>query len=695
MAILPGPQPDVGSQQQVVVAGFPLAVVPGSYKRSPAKRFGDKISTGDLRYQDFNPYESAASYSSLERGYGLRRFSDLPETENPEGFYAESSNVDCRFPGICISPALTTVDVNPGVASRSDTPLWFGEWTPSTGTVTGNHWVMVTFHASSLNHSVVVYYFTAAGTVVASGNVLYAGTGAFTSDFVVLPVGGQLIIGYGSLRTAQYITSLDATTNSTAVVTDTGASQLYIFAGAVDRSSVYIAGGTATTNTNTVLSAAVTAASPATSFATSASAVTCKSNTHPITSLASGGGMAGVLVWVGKSNEIGYIDSSAVYHTAMPFQQSLSTNCKNMQWFLPGSDKSDVGQTLVFPVGRSLWAFNTLGGFTNIAPQGKQGFRPINARGLVQGIQSTTHFLYYEVKDTSGNNYIIAYDGVTGANHTYLYTANNAQQATGGVFAMGVTSLFGSNPLLYIGNSIGPAVGSFSYITLPADGDWPPADPNCTYSTALTNTLTLPDIDFGFPDEDKIPTFLRLVADNLASGAQYITVSYALDGSSTYTTLGTFFVSPQQDIPFPSTSFKRISLQLNFVTTDTTKTPIMNAISLRASINPKQYTIWSFKATVPQGTTIVGSDEVVNPNTVINALWTDYKAGTAVAYTDRWNKQWLVRILDFDEPETYDEQLRPPGTVIDMSLLELYGTGLESGWDQANTIWDNANLTWG
>ncbi len=379
-----------------------------------------------------------------------------------------------------------------------------------------------------------------------------------------------------------------------------------------------------------------------------------------------------------------------------------------MTWWLAGNDKTDVGTILVFPRGRSLWSYNTSGSIANMAPEGREGFRPINARGVVMGIQPTSHFLYYAIQTASGatgTTYVIANDGISGANHTYLYQKPTGNVQTPPYFAMGITSLFGSNPLLYLSNAIGPNLTSFSYVTLPADGDWPPAESvanggNCTFkadtgSASTPNTLLLPDIDFGFPDEDKIPTVLRLIADNLTSGAQYIVADYAVEGSSSYTNLGTFFISPIQDIPFPSLVFKRISLRLTFHTTSANTTPILNAVSLRASINPKQYTLWSFSAAVPAGATKIMSDSPYDANTVINALWADYKAGTPVAYTDRWNKQWLVRILDFHEAETYQENLKTPGTGMQMTLLELYGTGLESAWDKSNTIWSDPNSTWG
>ncbi len=698
----PGPVPGDGQFEQVVLAGYPLRVLPQTWKREPAPRFGEKISTGDLRYQDFNPYESAASYSSFERGFGLRRFSDLPASVDPEGFYAESQNVDCRAPGVCISPAITSVPLptSPSVTGPYTQLLWFGEWAPSQGAVTTTQWVAVVITRNSpapgTSYSMDVLYFTAAGAIHADVQIILTVTETLTTVFtpgIVVAAKGQLLAGFGSLHTAQYITTLDQS-QPTSTVADTGGGFLYAFAMAQDRAAIYLAGGTASTDVNTVRSAPLTATNPAASFATAANAVTCGDPAHAITALAPGGGVSGVLLFVTKDNELGFIDTSSVYHTVFPFGSTLSTNGRDMRWWLGGStDNADVGTLLAFPQGHSLWSYNTTAGMTNMAAEGKEGFRPINARGVVTAIQPSTHFLYYAIKNSAGNTYILANDGVTGANHTYRYHTGVTCNA------MGITSLFGANPLLYL-DLTANGVLNIGYITLPADGDWPPAEDgphggNCTFDLGLSNTMLLPDIDFGFPDEDKIPIFLRLVADNLASGAQFIIVDYAVDGGLGYVRLGTYFISPIQDIPFPSLSFKRISLRLTFQTTNTTKTPILNAISLRASINPKQYTLWSFTGVVPSGAAKIGSDALANAHTTINALWADYKAGTPVAFTDRWNKQWLVRMLQFTEDETYQENLQTPGTAMNIQLLELYGTGLESAWDGANTIYDAANLTWG
>jgi len=157
--------------------------------------------------------------------------------------------------------------------------------------------------------------------------------------------GGELIIGEGSAATAQYLTGLDGVV-AFGDVKDTGSNKLYIFAATSDRASAYIAGGSASTNTNTILSAAVTAATPAQSFGLAASAVTCGSTDKPITSIAPGGlvsiGSQGqALLFVCSNKELGVIAEiqasgsstpTAIYGQIIPFDSSLSTNGRGMRW---------------------------------------------------------------------------------------------------------------------------------------------------------------------------------------------------------------------------------------------------------------------------------------------------------------------------------------------------------------------------
>lgn len=665
MPIVVGPQPGFGAEGDVILDFVPLRVKPNTYSRSPAQRFGQKISQGLLSPNDFNPYESATTISNWTNGYGVRRYSDIiGGFDVGENNYKESSNVDARAPGVTISPALTTITLPTSAA----TPVWMGEWTPSAGTVTGVHWVIVA--------GTKVFYLSSATTATNSTYTL----AATAVQGAIVASGGQLIIGYGSAHTAQYITTLDASVG-VQDVKDTTPAAIYVFAATADHASIYVAGGEATTNSNLVISSLTTASNPAQSFATTGT--TCGANDAPITGLSPGGGV--VLVFVFKTSELGMIDTtSSIYHVLIPFYSRLSTNGVGATWFQGAAANETQGPLiLIFPRQRSIWSYQPStqdsGTATNLAPWGKAGFRPVNARGVVTAITGSPHFLYYAINTSGGNTWIIANDGITGANHTYRFNSSNSCNA------MGITSIFATNPYLYIGYG-----NNIAQIILPADGDCPVDDANCIFDTG-TCTFDLPDIDLGFPDEEKIAFYIRVVADNIAPGGQTISVAYAADGASSYTTLGTVTQTPTQDLTFPTAlAFKRLALRMTFTTTDTTKTPILLSVSVRVSINPKQYATWSLDATVPEGTMKTLADSQLDVQAQTANFWSAYEAGLPVLYQDRWQNLWWVRILDMTETWNIDEVLRTPTVTWSFVLLEVSQGPGNLSWDASLSLYDQS-----
>src|SRR5215831_5071274 len=89
----PNVQP--GQQEEVILSGLPMQLVPGKYVIQEADRFGEKVSQGDLKYADFNPYESSQSASTLVSGAGLQRYTDVQDPATVNTYYKETSNVSC------------------------------------------------------------------------------------------------------------------------------------------------------------------------------------------------------------------------------------------------------------------------------------------------------------------------------------------------------------------------------------------------------------------------------------------------------------------------------------------------------------------------------------------------------------------------------------------------------------------------
>jgi hypothetical protein len=692
---LPFVQPQIGRLGWVSLAGYELRYEPGSYSVTEAPRFGEKISIGALEYTDFNPNESAHTVTTLQGGYGLRRYADLIVSEAALQRVSENAaittckesyNVDTRFVPIVLGP-LQTVETLP---NANGSPVWFGEWAPSAGTVTGTRFVCVA--------GTKVYYRTAAGSWVDSSYTLPA---APPGPWAIGVFGGNLIIGYGATRTAQYITTLDGSV-ALQNVTDTAGNSLYVFALTADRAAIYIAGGTLATNTNLVNSAT----SPTGFLAPGNSAITtCGSTDTVITGLAPGGGL--YVVIVGTTKGLGYIDTTnANFHWAIPFQAALSTNCQPMGWWLGTGGQPQQGPLVVyFARGRSLWEFEpssqTAGRARNISPWGRTGIRPPVIRGRPTAVQGTARWLYWAIITSGGHTYLLVTDSSTG--NTHAWADLGAQPCN----AMGITSLFGSNPLLFAGN--GNQVVS---IVLPVDGESPIDDPACTY--AVQGTLDLPDIDIGFPDENKVWLAVRVIAEDIVAGAEIINVFYTTDGTpfSSETPpitdpsfLGTVNQGPPgyTILTFPTSLVaKRLSLKFVFNRgTTVTKTPKLYAVSVRASINPKLYRIWSFNAILPAGATALGGDDLQQANLVIPALWAARAAGTPVAFIDNQNDPWVVKIQSLQQKEVRRESggetmgMRIIETHLGVQLLEV-ASGLGNlTYDSAGTVYDSTLMVYG
>jgi hypothetical protein len=637
MAMLLGPQPQLGRIDHVTLDDKHLQLVEGTYAVQESERLGQKISTGDLRYADFNPYESAEALTSFAGGYGVGRYSeihpfDLPP-EQARTMYREAANVDARHGYATLAP-LQTAETLPG----STAPVvWLGEFTPAGGSPT---WVAV------------------AGTQVftRNGAGVWADTGitlaASARQGAVAVFGSQLLIGYGGDAVAQFTANLSSVANCTTAAP----ANAYIYALTTDRAAIYAAASATSTTAHTVM-----AGTSATTF-DQTSIIPCGSAHSAITSLAPGGGL--VLVYVGKETELGAIDTTAIYRTLLPYDSKASTNSGGLRWMLASGGEGQRGPlALVFVRDRSYWLYVPAaahaGEAQNLAPWAADYLHPPNIRGRARAFQGTARWLFVAITSDAGATYVLARDSRTGATHSLHSVGSHA------CTALGVTALFGPNPLLFIGR--GNHVAS---VILPLDGEEPLEDPACRFEAA--GTLDTGDLDLNLPTEPKVAFTVQVVADGLVADAQEIVVSYALDGATSWTLLGQATTSPLSEIVFdaPLPTPKRIALRAAFSTTSSSSTPVLHALVLRCSLNSKLYRQWVFEASVPTGDHALPGLDTQNPYTVITELWATRRAGVPVVFTDRWGDRYDVRILRMAEREVYREPFGTPENRLRLDLLE-------------------------
>lgn len=642
MAIVPWPNPQPGQPDQVVVDGMPLELVPGKYSVEEADRFGEKVSQGTLKYADFNPYESAHAVAALTGGAGLRRYSDAGD--DPTQFatlYKESSNVNC-----CFAPAVLSPEINlEALPSASGPAVWIGDdLRLSAPGVFVNRQLAV----GPIGTSTGVWYRTSngpwtLGVTIPKGPARTSACGIF---------GTKLLIGFGSNATAVCV-------DPNWLVTDvlqsagepSGAVPIFVWAYTSDHAANYVAGGPNFSDYFRVMSSTMIDVGYAQPVST---------GDTMITSLAPGGGL--VLVYVGKIDELGEITTDAIYHALIPFDAHLQSNCRPLRWQLgSGATPARGTMTLVFPRERSLWEYAPAdqfsGSATVIAPWSNQFRRPPNARGQVTALQGTSRWLYYAVTNAAGHSWIYRNDQTTGAPHTYL------DLGVGGVGDIGVTHLFAGNPLLCFsyGTNIAQCV-------LPLDGDMELDDPNCRYQQS--GYVDIPDIDLGFPDEDKIGFTVRLISDNLNNLNRYHDVQVAEDGGP-WSDLGNIITSPAGEVRFPlQTTAKRISLRIWFLSNDNTQTPQLWGFSLRVSLNTKVYRLFVFQTRIPAGSFSTLADDLQNPYLILQQAWADRAAGFPVPFSDPWNDAYQARIIKLQVQQALREPAVTPEWVLDWTLLE-------------------------
>src|SRR5215831_3593880 len=434
----PNVQP--GQIEEIILGGLPMQLVPGKFVIQEADRFGEKVSQGDLKYADFNPYESSTSVSTLVSGAGLNRYTDVQDPATVVSYYKETSDVSC----ISMPAVLSPETLSDGLPGATGTPVWMGELITADGV---KH--MLAVGPSAIWERATNRVWTKRLDLPAVP--LQSAVSVFRNT---------LIIGYGAVRTAQSTNNLtalvDVTGNSSGTAgPDTG--PIYVYAATSDHATSYVAGG------NTIDPTIVLASLQPTSLYTTPT----QTGTGAIRSLAPGGGIA--LVYIGKDNELGEIDQQGIYRTLIPFDSPMVGNAQPLKWYLASGADAQRGPTvLVFPRGQGLWMYApstiTAGDSFNISPWSQPWLHPPNARGRVTALQGTARWFYFAVtRRQDGHTWIYRRDAATGASHTWL------DLGVGNTLAIALTTMVPASPgnnVLLIG--FGTTVLT---VQLPLDGD--------------------------------------------------------------------------------------------------------------------------------------------------------------------------------------------------------------------------------
>lgn len=644
------PRSLIGNPSIVTLDGHPLMVVKGSYTDTEGQRFGDKISIGDIRYSDFSPYETAEGCARFDGGFGLLRYSDLLESQSTafqrpglaHTYTLECTDLDCSN-GYGIMSGKRTAETLPANA----TPVFFmSEYTTANGV---SHFIAVS--ASG------IYERSLGGTWAAT-----AWVPAFPPVCAAI-FGNRLIIGYGATYPAQYSDDLSAVNS----VTADGIIALYVFALTQDRSSVFMAGGPLATDSNKLRSSA-----DGSQFA-NGSSVTVAPTGEPVVGIAPGGGVS--TIFFATRAGLGQISTAGIVQALVPFDWPHATNGTGLGWWLGRGDDAQRGPAILhFVRDNDPYIFSpgqtgASGSATNIAPWADPNLQPPHQVGIPTAWFGTARYLYYAYSSpVTGNTYLVRRNFLTGSTLHYWDLGVHVCQA------ISMTDLFNSQPLLFAGQGIGVVS-----TPLQRSGGSPLSDTACRYGALAI--MLLPGSDMGFPDEYKVEFAVRVEADNLAPGIRFIEVEYALDGEfptpTTYTPLGVADSSPVSEIVFdnPNPVDRHMHLKLICTNTDETNTLILRGITMRRSINPTLYRWWEFDVILPAGEGTY-ADDLQNPKTLRDALWSSRIAGVPVIFRDEFGDSFYTRIMKLEFKTVQLGVSEAPQEIAHVTLLQASGTQL-------------------
>lgn len=646
----------------------------GSYSSKPAQRFGQKISVGPLKYQDFNPYESGFSLSTVNAGYGLQNYSDLSNPEIATCFYNEGSNVSTAEIYPVLAPPITVETLPLIFGSDSfSSPLFMGEWTIS-GT---------TYFVAIAGNCL----FSRAQDGTWTRRIAFGRTGAIGNGSpipgAVAIFNNTLIVGFSN-STAQYFTSFVSGPGN---CTD-GSNPIYIFALTADRASVYAAANDTITVGNEVISSVD-------GITYGGTPVVCGDPGVFINAMAPGGGIC--TVFIGKPTEMGWITSSSApfYQKLMEYDTSNANNSLGMRLYQGNPHDEQNGATVVcVPRDNDLYQFapdsQTSGQATNVSPWAQSindplprtVINPPNVRGRFTAIQGTARFLYAAIYNSdTGNTYIIRRDSRSGGWHTWLDFGDNFCRV------MGVTSIFDPEPMLLAGYGYDASSSGGAYVaSVPLDGN----------SFGTTGSLTYSRIDYLFPNEPKLFIAVQVSAFLETADASIDVYQSVEDG--TYALMGT--VSGvgviNSDFEFPTyTTGRWTTVKLVLNTTDPTVTPQVRAVLVRGTVVPALYRVIEFSSLTPEGSTAMITDNKDNSHTMIEAFWDMVADASPQEFVDTWGDPWIVRVLDFQTTEVYREVGRTPETQMHFVLLTVKNGGGDELYDAELSLYDADWALWG
>src|SRR5207253_2829994 len=119
---------------RVILNNVPMNLVPGTWRCVEPDRYQGAPPIGSGKYADFNTYETPHSVDNFSGGYGLKRYSDAPGSEDDWiTYYYDSTNIDASFGPLILAPLLSSETLPSSIAN----PVWIGQFSGKLVAVAG------------------------------------------------------------------------------------------------------------------------------------------------------------------------------------------------------------------------------------------------------------------------------------------------------------------------------------------------------------------------------------------------------------------------------------------------------------------------------------------------------------------------------------------------------------------------------
>lgn len=302
---------------------------------------------------------------------------------------------------------------------------------------------------------------------------------------------------------------------------------------------------------------------------------------------------------------------------------------------------------LLFPIRDKVYQWNGAR-LSDVTPPRITDSFPYTTYGRFDNFVSVGRFMYCTARtnESTYNEDLLCWDGVA-----WVKLSNLVSNGTDTISAMGYDS--DNNYLWY---HLDATADISYYIQFQDQSELPYAN----FPTTGTHALIFSRWDMGYRWVKKSSPSIVIEASNCTSSS-YLTVYYSLDGGS-WITWGNITENGTITLDDPTAGgtaeFNYITIKIEFITTDSTNSPILEGATLRFIMRPDDEEGWMINIPIAQNIKRGVTEETRTASEIVADLRTARRSKSPVGYTDidgstykvyvtAWNRR-LIR-MDAEE----------------------------------------------